>query len=300
MKSTRVNETMPPIPQPADKLLAELEAGLKAIAPDWIDGIYVTGSIALDDFHPHKSDIDFVVLCKEFPTNEMIAQIDKLHRTIQQQHGKPLFNGAYLTAENLQASRLPTGEVLNLLEGNLKRGPFEMGPIALYELKTTARTVLGLPTNELAIDMPLQQVKDFMHENINSYWQRWIDKHASCTNRRALLILIPLLTEWAVLGVARQFYTLQTGEIASKTKAGAFCLDVVPPRYQDIIQQAIHIRNSSPNSVYPVLKRTYYVSPSLTRAALTIDCVNYIIELFNNVYADQQKQRTGEGLSDKR
>lgn len=298
MKPTIQSANRSPIPPPADKLIAELEAGLHAIDQNWIDGIYVTGSIALDDFHPNKSDVDFLVLCKEFPATQVITQLDKLHSTIQKRHGNLLLNGTYLMEENLRISNVSTGRVLNLHEGKLTPGLFDMGPVALYELTTIARTVAGVPPNKLLIDVHPQQVNNFMHENINSYWQNWIDKHASYTNRRALLILFPVLTEWAVLGVARQLYTVQTGKIGSKTTAGRFCLDVVPAHYQEIIRQAIQIRKGNAGWFHPAVKSAYYVAPSFKRAASAIDCVNYIIELFNNVYAEQTNHCTGEEVSD--
>ncbi|UFH52205.1 aminoglycoside adenylyltransferase domain-containing protein [Spirosoma sp. KNUC1025] len=280
------------IPQSASKRISELESGLNRIGQNWVEGIYLTGSIPLGDFYPAKSDIDFLILCKEFPENAVIAELDKLHNALEKRSGSPKLNGTYITRENLQAGHLPTGQVLNYHEGRLTEGLFGMGAIALYELKTIAYTVMGVPSGNLPVDIELQQVKDFMHDNINSYWQKWINKHSSCTGRRWLMVLIPVLTEWAVLGVARQFYTLQTGEIASKMKAGQYCLEYVPAKYRDIIHQAIQIRKGEPARFYPTVKKMYSIVPSMKRVTLTIDFVNYLIERFNQVYSVQTKLRT--------
>ena len=276
-----------PLPQPAGQIIAELETGLNQIKQNWVEGIYVTGSIPLGDFYPDKSDVDFLVLCKEYPAQSLISQLDKLHRTVQRKYPKPLLNGSYLTVKNLQASNATTSPGLYLQGGNLQAGPFEMGPIALYELKTTAYTITGVPKEQLPIAIELDQVKEFMHANINSYWQTWVNQHSSGT-RKGLLTLFPLLTEWAVLGVARQVYTLQTGKIASKRAAGYYCLDEVPAQYHPIIQQAIQIRENTPSWPSPSLKNLYSIAPSRKRTMLTLDCTQYLIEHFNEVYLDQK------------
>lgn len=102
-------------------------------------------------------------------------------------------------------------------------------------------------------------------------------------HRKILLLVFPRLTEWAVLGVARQLYTLQTGKIASKTDAGYYCLQQLPGKFHPAIKEAITIRKD--NRTYPFVK-TYAVKPSFKRLKQTIECVNNMITLFNKVYHD--------------
>jgi len=63
------------LPQPADRIVTEFVRQVCSINPEFIDGIYLTGSISLNDFYPNKSDIDFLVLCKKFP-DENIAEFN--------------------------------------------------------------------------------------------------------------------------------------------------------------------------------------------------------------------------------
>ncbi len=175
------------IPDTVIQLITELKMGLNQIRPDWIEGIYLTGSVTLSDFYAQKSDVDFVVLYREFPTQKIIDQLTELHHRIQKLHPKPVLNGVYLTKQNLQARNLATGQVIHFQDGKLNTCLFEMGPIALYELKTTAHTMMGTPINQLPIDVDLEQIKLFMYTNINSYWQSWLTRHSSLISRKGLL-----------------------------------------------------------------------------------------------------------------
>ena len=269
------------------QIITQLEVGLSQIKPNWIEGIYLTGSITMDDFHPQKSDVDFVVLYNELPTQEIINQLIDLHYSIQKLHSKPVLNGIYLTRQNLQANNLTVGQVIHFQDGKLTQGPFEMGAITLYELKTTAYTMTGTPLSQLPIDIDLAHIKRFMHANINSYWQRWLTKHSSLLGRKGLLVLFPILTEWGVLGIARQLYTLKQGKIVSKRVAGVYCLEEISSLYRPIIKEALQIRMNIPTWANLSLKNLYTIRPSWQRATLTIACMQYLIDEFNKLYLSQ-------------
>src|SRR5688500_14076758 len=120
---------------------------------------------------------------------------------------------------------------------------FEMASVTLHELRTTAVTLLGTPAHQLPVTIELKDVNAFLRDNINTYWKTWLAKHSSLFGRQLLLAFFPRLTEWTVLGLARQLYTLRTGKIASKTYAGYYCLEQLPDNYHRIIRDAIKIRN---------------------------------------------------------
>ena len=93
----------------------------------------------------------------------------------------------------------------------------------------------------------------------------------------------PRLTEWVILGVARQYYTLKTGLITSKTKAGQYVLQHLPKEYHEILREAVQIRNDN-NRKMLTFKKSYSVNPSLKRYRKTIACARYIINQFNEDY----------------
>ena len=58
------------------------------------------------------------------------------------------------------------------------------------------------------------------------------------------------LTVWGILGVARPHATIRTGDLISKTAAGAYALDVFPSRWSGIVREALAGRCGSGKSSY--------------------------------------------------
>jgi hypothetical protein len=252
----------------------------------FVEGVYLTGSLPLNDFYSNKSDIDFLVLCKRLPDRKIAIQLRHIHKTIERRYSKPDLSGIYVTFESIQTGKFEEIETLIYHEGTMRYGTFDMAPIILSELKTNAFTILGRKAETLPVDIKEYDLHNFLHDNINSYWTKWINKHSSSFYRNILLLFFPRLTEWSVLGVARQLCTLQTGKIVSKTDAGIYCMEQVPEKFYRILTEAIEIRKD--NRTYPFMK-SYAIKPSLRRMRQTIDCVNYIIATFNKTY-DERRQ----------
>jgi hypothetical protein len=283
-KTTDTQGNVSSLPARARKIVSEFIDRITGIEPPFVDGVYIIGSLALNDFYSNKSDIDFIILCKALPDKNIAIKLKRIHKHIGKSFPKPDLSGIYLTLDCLQSKMPEDSTVLIYHEGSLHYGKSEMAPIALSELSSHGLTILGQRSETLPVNITNSQVTRFLYENINSYWQNWIDHHASYFHRRILLLFFPRMTEWSVLGVARQFYTLQTGRIVSKTEAGIYCLQHLPERFHPIITEAISIRQD--NRTYPFVK-SYAISPSFSRCAQTIDCVNYMITLFNERYLDK-------------
>jgi hypothetical protein len=269
------------LPFPADRIVSEFAKRITGIYPGNIEGIYITGSLPLRDFHSNKSDIDFVVLCKTLPDEKAAVRLKEIHRDISKRYPKPDLSGCYLASESLLSHHPEKIKVLAWQEGKMIYRNFEMVLVTLSELKANALTVLGKKAEELPVSVNQSDLCRFLYKNINSYWKNWINSHSKCLNKKLLLLLFPKMTEWSVLGVARQLYTLQTGKITSKTGAGNYCLEHLPANFQPVLREALEIRND--NRTYPLI-RTFQIKPSFRRTRETIDCVNYIIDEFNKEY----------------
>ena len=251
------------------------------LEPGFIEGLYLTGSLTMNDFHPGKSDVDFLVLCKKLPDKQTAARIKHIHKSIGLRYPRPGLSGSYFAAAHICTDDPESIPTISYYDGSLHYRNLDMAPVALAELKFNAFTVLGQDAGTLPVKITGKQLDDFLYRNIHSYWAKWIQRHAAISNRGAALLLFPRLTEWAVLGVARQIYTLQTGRITSKKEAGSYCLTCLPDKFHPIIRQAIAIREN--DRLYPFVG-SYAMVPSFKRMVQTIECVNYLIELFNELY----------------
>lgn len=82
--------------------------------PGVVQGLYLVGSIALDDFHPGVSDVDFVAIAE--PLDEATLDgLERIHRRLPAVADWLSFDGAYVRWEHL-------------------RGPTELAQPAPYHL----------------------------------------------------------------------------------------------------------------------------------------------------------------------
>jgi hypothetical protein len=271
------------IPSDANEILQNFIEGIVHVDRSFITGLYVTGSIALQDYQAGKSDIDFVIVCNRRPDTKLQGQLSQVHHSIERKFKRSNLSCTYLTSDKLDVLYYDRSQVLSYHEGRLHQANFDMARVALYELKTIAITLYGLPTRQLQIGVDGRDVNRFLYKNINSYRKIWLATHAAIRKKKLQLILLPRLTEWVILGLARQLYTLRTGKITSKTSAGFYCLEQLPDKYHHILQQAIKIRADTRNYRLYV-KPSYHVQPSLIRAAETLDCAQFLIDQFNKEY----------------
>lgn len=260
-----------------DLILSSFSEHLICLAQDNIEGIYITGSISLHDFYPVKSDIDFLVVCRELPND--VEKLKQIHKKIAKAFAR--LSGHYITQETIESKTPEKMNVLSYHQGHLRYQTFEMAPIYLWELRQNAMTIYGKKPETLKINIDLEDVHNFLHRNINTYWAKWVNPHALLSKYTILLLSFPQFTEWIILGITRQLYTLRTGRIISKSEAGYYGLEYLPARYHPIIQQSIEIRKDT--RTYLFLK-SFRIQPSFLRASQTIECARYMISLFNTEF----------------
>src|SRR4051812_5479776 len=73
-------------------------------APALVEGLYLTGSVALGDFRLHESDVDFVAVTARRPDERCLAGLARAHARLQERCPAPDFEGIYVTWEDLTRS----------------------------------------------------------------------------------------------------------------------------------------------------------------------------------------------------
>lgn len=260
------------LPLQVTEILNHYISQISIILPNLIEGVYVTGSIPFGDYYSRKSDIDFITILKLPPDKDIIKKLESIHRSIEKTYFHPNLNGYYLTVEGIKNNQLTFPSFFRN-KMYLER-EFELDKVSLWELKTSSITFYGTEAAELPINVEINEVHKQLHQNINTYWTSWITRHSPYHLNYLLLTLFPRLTEWGNLGVARQLYTLETGEITSKLNAGIYCLDKVKGSFKEIMLTAIETRKINKTEL----------KPSIKRAKKTIECMNFIVHEFNSIY----------------
>lgn len=261
------------LPGSAGKVLKHFIASLLKICGDSVKGVYLTGSLSMGDFYSRKSDIDLVVICTERLNEEAFRKLESMQRDNHKRYPKPPVSGYYFVSDDSKSLPYPVASFSSQTMDYSFRWEFDK--ILLAELSGQGMTLYGPTVEDLNIQVSKKELLEQISINMNSYWKRWIHKHGGITAGFILLMMFPRFTEWGVLGLARQWYTYNTGKITSKLKAGQFCLETFPEEYKDILSEAIQTRK---------INRTTF-KLSYTRAKKTLALMKYIIREFNITYA---------------
>ncbi len=216
-----------------DRYLKTMDQAL----PGRIDGFYVVGSVALGDFQPGRSDVDFVAVVTQPLKAGELQQLGSLQRRLYFQslveaipHPRwPLVcNGVFVLLEDLKRPPLQVTAVASHVAGKFTPGGgFDVNPVTWLNLRRFGIPVRGPEPADLDVYHSDAELRAWTLRNLDSYWRRWAGniKGSGLTAAKALLLRY---VAWGVQGTSRMHYTIATGDLASKTRATDYALDVFP------------------------------------------------------------------------
>lgn len=237
--------------------------------PSFFDSFYIVGSIALEEFNPHFSDVDFVAVIHHQATCDEIEALRDIHAEVARHQQRWKLSGMYILRNEVGKLGSEVKPLLGYHDGRLNIHPnFEMNPITWWILKNSGISLLGSNPCELLITIDPQVLVAWTHENMNTYWKSWT-QHPG----RLIALLTDWGIQWTVLGVLRQFYTIREKKIITKQRAGDYALSVISQSWHPIIHEAIRIRTKTKGSVY---------RSKLVRARTAVLFVKYILRISND------------------
>ena len=203
--------------------------------PGLVDGLYLQGSLALHDYRPGTSDIDFVAVTSRTPDPAVLARI---HTELRREHGRPDFDGLYVTAADLRADPAGLAGGPAVHEWRLEpASAFERNLVTWHVLAQGGIAVRGPAVAELGVHTDWPALAERTRENLAGYWTQW--RNSSVLGRTGVGTW---MTAWSVLGVARLRHTLAAGRVTSKTEAAVFALQTYEQRWHRVIREALRIR----------------------------------------------------------
>ncbi|HYD09739.1 MAG TPA: aminoglycoside adenylyltransferase domain-containing protein, partial [Acidimicrobiales bacterium] len=148
--------------------------------------------------------------------------------------------GSYATVEQLR-----TGNPAELLAHDRavrRRDPYGAHAVARHELVSVGVTLAGPPVSSLDVRDEADELRSWVRDNVEAYWAPWAGG-AMGWNRVGLWALLPSGVEWGALGISRMLFTAVTGEVTSKSGAGAWALRHVDRAHHDVLEDALRIRD---------------------------------------------------------
>jgi len=210
---------------------------LESALPDRITGFYLTGSLALNDYQPGKSDLDFVAV-GDFPfTKPELLALETIHAGLAARDLKPELDGIYVTGLELRNSPLPVSAPYWLGNHFHESGAFNANPVTWHTLRHHPLAIRGPRHPKIHADGP--ELRRWCRKNLTDYWSLWI--------RRAEQNIQGLSAQdisWGVTGITRLHATIDTGEIISKSQAAEYALRHFPPELSPILETARKIRQT--------------------------------------------------------
>ena len=210
-------------------------------APNCIEGLYLLGSAAFDDFQPGRSDLDIVVVTRDPGEPAVVSAVEQARRSIACSIAT---DGVVLGWDDLQQDPVIVGPrpCFDAVAFH-PSARLMLDPVTWHTLARYAIVVHGPRQTETSMWSDRTALKRWTHGNLAGYWTDWHRRHDSLFSYAGLTAFHPRVVEWGVLGVSRLLYTLATGGLTSKTGAGLYARDAMPSRWRAIIDTAISIRS---------------------------------------------------------
>lgn len=216
---------------------------LEDALPGRAQGLYITGSVALDDFHPPHSDIDAVVVL-----DAPLEDPDPLRTIHKQLPAQPAYDVFYLTR-----SQLGEPPVDGLMAPFTMHGLFDDGlggapvsPVLWAELARHAIAVREAPG--LAVLDDHEALRAHTADNLQSYWKPWLEDAAEHLEAgRVTAAETELATTWPLFGVPRLHALLATGRIISKSETARYAAESFPG-YAGLALRCLRHRQGEPQA----------------------------------------------------
>lgn len=202
--------------------------------PGLVTGLYVTGSIALDDYQPAISDIDAVAVCSGRLDARQCEALTRLHTA------GPKVDVLYATADDLAADPRTLSLPCSILGEFKPSDAFAANPVEWRTLATRALAVRGGPLDAATIWFDADALRRWNLANLDDYWVAKASEGERVQPEFWARWESGL--QWVVLGISRLHHTIATSEVISKSAAGAYALDITDEYWHDLVRAAMALR----------------------------------------------------------
>src|SRR5688572_4080799 len=161
------------------RLPGEVSAKMSAYArlvddklPERIRGLYLSGSLALDDYRTGRSDIDFVAVCDTALQGSELEMLRRVHTELRRTLPGPELDGVYLTWPALAAAPVGLSVPYCLRDRFEPSGDFAINPVKWCILHRHALPLRG-PAKPVVRHQD-EMLRAWCRETLRSYWGVWV------------------------------------------------------------------------------------------------------------------------------
>ena len=178
-------------------------------------GFYIMGSFVMGDWDPKRSDIDFIAVTRKPLNRTESLEIGMMHKALSKSDLGKKLDGAYTYLEQLQQKRFE--ERTGSFEDHEFKAdcPCHLSADNVLCLLEYGKCIQGVPIEELGLSVSDEELSQAAYDMLLEDMDE-IDKKEDF--QTLYYILIDML---------RCIYTLETGELPTKSKATEYCRNLV-------------------------------------------------------------------------
>jgi hypothetical protein len=273
-----MSDALQPTPYPdVNAVLHAFTTQAQAILGAHFVGLYLSGSLAVGDFDPRSSDIDFVVVTDAPLPADRVAALRAMHARFADGESPwaEKIEAVYIPQDALQDGAPPDARYPILEKGDtLALAPLEDGwPVQVYTLREHGVAVAGPDPRSLI--PPVDPAA--MNRAGHGIAAQWLDQ--ARTDPSWLDWLRPRQHQaFVVLTLCRLLYTLETGGVISKPGAARWGEQRLGPQWAGLIAQAVAGQHAAGDTT------DHDMAETVALVALTV-------ERFRQAAAPQRSQR---------
>lgn len=224
-------------------VVVEFLGGIRAVLGDHLRAMYLSGSLALGDFSPGSSDIDFVVVTEAEVSDDAFGGLRALHAR---------FNASDSPwATEVEAAYIPRTDLrrydpAHACHPHIQRGPEESlvwdtlasdWVLQRHILRAHGIVVAGPPPDTLIDPVAADEMRRAVAALMRMWWGT-MPVEPEPLRRRGY-------QAYAVLTMCRILYTLNAGAVASKPVAARWAQGALDTRWAGLIARALAWRKDS-------------------------------------------------------
>jgi len=224
-----------PTPYPdVNQVLHELVSGVHKALNTHCVGVYLYGSLALGDFDPASSDIDFVVVTDDELSAESVSALEALHSRIAMNHPRwaTELEGSYVPKADMGRYDPARAYHLHVYQGHVGMEQHGVHWVIERHLLREHGVVLSGPgTRSLIEPISPDDLRRATTALMGEWWAPKVDEPGR-----------PYVTKYqryVVLTMCRVLYTLHHGTVASKPVAARWALAGLGERWAALIDRTL-------------------------------------------------------------
>lgn len=234
----------PVVNQIMSSMMTEL---FKIVGKEGIVGINLTGSLAEGDFRPGKSDIDFIVVTKDYLPDEISNKIGEMHSHLSEEGIPVKLDGDYVPQSAIKKYDPQNSTYPHLgSDGHFAIEGHDIGDIISWSILRNSGVILYGQSPENFIDeIGPEELTNANYQTMKNWWEPMLltDKLESDEEYQA----------FAILTMCRILYHFECGKMISKDAAAEWAKNEFP-QFSNAIKLSQEWQKGNPLNLAPEAK----------------------------------------------